>query len=55
MDEPQDSDPRDRFRTLPQPVRLNETLALHDAAPPAAAVAGLAGFGMLTAPDGGEE
>ena len=54
MDDTRDDDATpdpDRFRRLPEPVRLGQTVAVHDVSP--LAIAGIAGAGVLWAPDGG--
>ena len=51
--EPSDpTDPRGRFRRLPEPVRLGQTFAVQDVS--TAAAAGVVGTGVFLAPDGGD-
>ena len=47
----EEDDPRERFRTLPEPVRLGQTFAVHDVS--TAAAVGMVGTGVFFAPDGG--
>ncbi|GAB7190910.1 hypothetical protein NUM3379_16170 [Kineococcus sp. NUM-3379] len=45
-----EEDPRERFRVLPEPVRLGQTFAVHDMS--TAAAVGMLGTGVFLAPDG---